>query len=157
MIHKESINKFLQAVKQAIKDEQKRKRITASGESARSLKVDVDGNSGELTGRAYFEQQIYGRGPTQAGGRGALRKRIREWLDTKRWSAGLPEKRKEGLSWAISKKIHERGTLRGRDSRFPGLAFGEIVEKERAFLRVDVSGNQQEVFSEIFKGLKQVG
>lgn len=127
---------YLETVAREVIADQERKGIIASGRSSKSLKTGFAGNDEKgiaaLRGSAYFEQQIFGRGPTRGGsGGGFLRKAIREWLDTKSFASGFSGKEKQSLSYAITKTIHRRGTRRGRDPKYPGLAFNKIKEKHK--------------------------
>lgn len=134
---------FLSSITKDLIEEQRRLGVRASGKSARSLnsKVLFSGKKGiaQLRGSDYWEFQFYGRGPSRGGrgGPGYLQKAIREWLDTKPFASGFDAAKKDSLSWAISKKIHERGTLRGRSSRFPGIDFDKIINKHKRQLLRD--------------------
>ena len=154
MNYKASITKYLQAVSKGIVEAQDKKGIKASGDSARSLTVEAGENSGELSGRGYFEQQDQGRGPTKNGGPGLVRRAILAWLKVKPWSKGFDDKKQESLSWAISKNIHKYGTKRGRDPKYPGLGLQAIEEKERKPFIISIAGNNAKRFSAIFKLLK---
>ena len=76
---------------------------------------------------------VYGRGPTVGDGSGALRPRIKEWLQQKNFVA--PEDI-EGASYAITKSIHKKGTnlyQKGRPSDiFAALTSPEVMEEAAA-------------------------
>lgn len=136
------VDQYLTSITKDVIAEQNRLGIRASGRSAKSLRRNYAGNDvkgvGKLLGAYYFERQFYGRGPTKRGGGGFLRAAIREWLDTKSFASSYSPKQKEGLSYAISKRIHERGTRRGNDPRYPAINFKGIVNKHKPKLKRDL-------------------
>lgn len=154
MSYRISIEKYLNAVSKRIVEEQDNKGIKASGDSAKSLEVQADANSGTLTGAHYFKYQVQGRGPTVKSGQGLLRKAILKWLQVKSWSRGFDIKKQTSLSYAISKRIHERGTLRGRSQEYPGLGLSEIEKSERPKLLSEIGKAEASVYSKMFKVLK---
>ena len=150
-----SINRFLQSVLDELVSEQRRLGMYASGRSAKSLNITGADNSGELRGLAYWEQQFYGRGPTRnAGNRGVLRDAIRDWLDTKPFANGLNDKEKNGLAYVISRRIHQYGTRRGNDSRYPAINAQSIINKHKPKMIREVGKEEALRYaSEIIRGL----
>ena len=154
MDYSQNIEKFLTGLATWIRKEQEKKGITASGESGKSLRVDVRENRGEILGRGYIEFQEYGRGPTTKAGNGSLRSIIRRWLDQKAWSRGLDPKKKDSLAFLITRKIHKFGTERGRNPKYPGLGLSaEIVKKQKEFV-AEIRGENARYWSQVIRTLK---
>ena len=158
------LREFLTRYTDRVKKDQKAKGIYASGESAKSLREKVERGEGTdirgvVTGRGYFAQQERGRGPTgnSSPSRPNLRQRIFEWLKVKSWSRGKSERERESLSYAITRKIHKRGTLRGRSTKYPGLDLTKILREEYGVLTKAVrNGTVTRVRSQIINLYKDV-
>lgn len=146
MTDRQAIQKFLTRVSDQIKKEQRDKGITASGESAGSLRSEIDEKQdieGRLYGRKYFRNQEEG---TTAEEYKAIPypehyKQIRQWLNTKGFSRGLTDRRKQRLAAAITAKQRIRGSKRGRSKEFPGLNLTAIVRSNLDELRGNIRGN----------------
>ena len=156
---RKAVDQYLLSVANEVIAEQKQKGLYASGRSAKSLKRKFAGNDnkgvGRLLGSDYFEQQFYGRGPTRNGGGGFLRKAIRAWLDNKPFASSFTKKEKEGLSYGITAKIHERGTRRGNDPRYPGINFKQIVNKYKPKLKKELGKELKAKFkSEVIRAYR---
>jgi len=96
----------------SLKESYRKHGLKASGNWERELESEVkqSGNSISISisGSHYTEQLVRGRGKTKKAGTGqTLQQAIRQWIDDK----GITPVRgdKDGLSWAISKKIHREG------------------------------------------------
>ena len=90
--------------------------VNASGRLEKSIRYEVDGLSLKVYGEDYIYYLQAGRAPTKKGGNGELKTKIREWIENKPsaqanfgWNQ-LKEYEKKSLVYAITKKIHEKGT-----------------------------------------------
>lgn len=77
--------------------------MNASGEWKRSLEVRTDVNKGEIWGRKYTEQLVYGRKP---GKRPPIAP-IEQWVNQK---LGYSGSQARGMAFAIATKIAKEGT-----------------------------------------------
>ena len=117
----------------------------ASGAAAASIKyrltdVGVDIVSvGEPAN--YIRTLVTGRGPTVGDGSGALRPRIREWLDQKQF---IPEEDRDGASYAITKSIHKKGTSLyqkgGNSDIFDALTSPEVMAEAATAMKQTILG-----------------
>jgi len=92
------IKTFLEAYKKALVDDQVKKGMRASGKSAQSLRVEVKGFNGKLTGTGYWVFQEEGRRPGN----------MPPVADIERWIKA------KGLTlnpYAVAKSIANKGTL----------------------------------------------
>lgn len=98
--------------------------VNATGNLSRSTSEEVtkDGSKStlEVSVPAYGLTTQTGRGPTRNSQGGVLLQQIRKWIDAK----GItPDKgTKEGLAYAITKKIHEQGTRTFRKGGQPVIS-----------------------------------
>lgn len=90
----------------------------ATGRTEQSIGADFNDNGFQIFVPVYFQALITGRKPTSSGassGSETLQQRIYEWLRAKGVTPRPNKKGKvptlESLSWAISKSIHQKGTL----------------------------------------------
>ena len=93
-----------------VRDSMNASGVTASGKFNSSLMADITPNTIVITGAAYAGAIERGRKPTSSGGNGELYRAIRRWIDDK----GITPKDKisrNSLAYAITRKIHEKGTL----------------------------------------------
>lgn len=86
---------------------------TASGRTKDSIRSEISENRYKLFGRGYIGALEYGRKPTKGSGDGQLFKAIEQWIKDKGITPkeGTEEKHYKSLAFAITKKIHESGTL----------------------------------------------
>ncbi len=86
---------------------------TASGRTKDSLRSEISENRYKLFGRGYIGALEYGRKPTKGGGSGALLPAIEQWIKDKGITpkSGTDEKDYKSLAFAITRKIHQQGTL----------------------------------------------
>lgn len=150
------INKFLTAVSDKLKSEQKRLDIRASGKSAKSLRIESDDTGGALYGEEYFLEQEEGSGPQRGKIRYAvLLTKIRDWLDTKAFARSFSTRKKDALQYPITKNLLFIGSKRGNDPRFPGLPVTKIINQEKSvFLEKLEAAKVAQFSSQIFKGIK---
>lgn len=89
----------------------------ATGETARSLRIQLNPDGGTLYGRKFFETLEVGRGPTKVWVRSnpTLQERILVWIKAK--GVHVDGYNDVSLSYAISKKIHKFGTKMFREKR----------------------------------------
>ena len=106
-----------------IVNQQKQKRMVASGKSAASLGVEEKGTAINLMGSPSFRYQEEGRGPTNRKGRIPLYVIIRQWMKDK----GL-NSTKSFNEYSIANKIHATGTRIFR-KEVKGLEIDEIITK----------------------------
>ena len=104
----------------------------ASGETISRLRTVPTSLGGILFGPEHIFALERGRGPTRGGGSGkTLQQRIFDWLAFGKYGLTFGNtKERTSLSWAISKKIHKKGTdlfIRGGGS---GL-LTDIVTSQR--------------------------
>lgn len=104
----------------------------ATGETARSLRIQLNPDGGTLFGRKFFETLEAGRGPTKVWVRSnpTLQQRILQWIEAKGIYAD--GKSSVSLSWAISKKIHKFGTKMFREKRVQDIystALDEAIKR----------------------------
>lgn len=104
----------------------------ASGKTANSLAYEWQGDTMIISGIGHIFALEFGRKPSSAGGAGgeSLRDRIRTWIDDKGIGAGMNEKEKNSLSWAISTNIHKKGTLLYQSGQQSGT-LSEAVNEEK--------------------------
>lgn len=86
----------------------------ASGETISRLRTVATSLGGILFGPQHIFALDRGRGPTRGGGGGGgqtLQQRIFDWLQFGKYGLTFSDtKERTSLSWAISKKIHKKGT-----------------------------------------------
>ena len=89
----------------------------ATGETARSLRIQLNPDGGTLFGRTFFDTLEVGRGPTinPTPHNPTLQQRILQWIEAK--GVYADNMSNVSLSWAISKKIHKMGTKMFRDKK----------------------------------------
>ncbi len=83
--------------------------VNASGKLEKSIRFEVQGATLTVFGEDYIWYLQNGRKPTQGGGDGSLKRKIRQWIDDK----GITPKdniSKDSLAFLITRKIHEEGT-----------------------------------------------
>ena len=127
----EFLEELLTNIMNDIKKDLKSNGQFASGETERLFEVKLlptkNGIEGVLFGPSYLQALITGRGPTRSGGGSGsqtLQQKILEWMKIKGIGAGEEQ---EGISWAISKKMHEEGNKLFRDGRNTELLTNNIT------------------------------
>jgi hypothetical protein len=92
---------------------------TASGRTKDSLRSEISENRYKLFGRAYIGALEFGRKPTSGGGDGSLKTTILQWIKDKGITpkSGTEEKDYKSMAYAITRKIHQSGTLLFRTGR----------------------------------------
>ncbi len=86
-------------------------KMNASGRTVRSIDPQVNGTTLTIFGADHIQVVQDGRKPTVNTGNGELLRAIKAWVKFK----GIPE----GAAYAITKKIHQEGTL-----LFNGMSYG---------------------------------
>lgn len=84
------------------------------GSFAPTIESEVKDYSFTIYASPYIRVLIDGRKPTREGaakGNPTLQMVILDWIRRKSIQPDKPNMTQEGLSWAISKSIHKRGTL----------------------------------------------
>ena len=127
---KEIFQRFIDEVEPQIKQ--------VVGSFAPTIESEVKDYSFTIYASPYIRVLIDGRKPTREGaakGNPTLQMVILDWIRKKSIQPDKPNMTQEGLSWAISKSIHKRGTLlyqRGGGNRI----FDNIltVDKEEKLL-----------------------
>ena len=127
---KEIFQRFIDEVEPQIKQ--------VVGSFAPTIESEVKDYSFTIYASPYIRVLIDGRKPTREGaakGNPTLQMVILDWIRRKSIQPDKPNMTQEGLSWAISKSIHKRGTLlyqRGGGNRI----FDNIltVDKEEKLL-----------------------
>lgn len=84
----------------------------ATGETGRSLRVQMNADGGTLFGRPFFATLEVGRGPTRdyRPHNPTLFQRILQWVQARGLYPDDPRKTQTSLAIAITKKIHKYGT-----------------------------------------------
>ena len=104
------------------------KGVNASGRLSRSVESVVtetqNFTSLQVSMFEYGVTSEVGRGPTKNSGPGDLLRRIRQWIDDK--GLNIPTNEKEGMAYAITKKIHREGTLQFQKTKATGKGSGAI-------------------------------
>jgi len=132
----ESIQKYLELTRlDMIKVANSRGQNT-SGKVGKSLRVEIDGDSGKLYGFEWIVQAWEtGRGP----GKKPPRQNILKWIERKGIATG---KDAESMSYAVMANIAKLGTqlYRGADSRFskPTGTITDSIEKHKPKLLNDL-------------------
>lgn len=127
---KEIFQRFIDEVEPQIKQ--------VVGSFAPTIESELKDYSFTIYASPYIRVLIDGRKPTREGaakGNPTLQMVILDWIRRKSIQPDKPNMTQEGLSWAISKSIHKRGTLlyqRGGGNRI----FDNIltVDKEEKLL-----------------------
>lgn len=85
----------------------------ATGETGRSLRVQMNADGGTLFGRAFFSTLEVGRGPTRdfTPHTPTLLQRILTWVQAKGIYPDDPKQTQTSLAYAITKRIHKSGTM----------------------------------------------
>lgn len=85
----------------------------ATGETGRSLRVQMNPDGGTLFGRKFFSTLEVGRGPTHdfTPHNPTLYQQILKWAQARGLVPDDPKMSQTSLAWAITQKIHEQGTL----------------------------------------------
>jgi hypothetical protein len=134
----QAISNLLDWIRKGLIADMNDKNMKASGRTEKSLRVVANNEDGELYGAKSIGALIDGRGPTKLGNSGGptLREAILQWIDDK----GIqPETgTREGLSWAISKSIHKKGTRALKD-KSKRLDFKGVVKIEMKRGKADIS------------------
>lgn len=128
------LRQYFEATIEKIRDNIRTKRVTkhgamnASGRTAESLEYVITPTGGAIYGAGYIFALETGRKPTEAGGNGSLRSRIRQWIDEK----GItPEGiSKDSLAFLITRKIHQEGTELYRIGGNSGILTDAVNEAE---------------------------
>ena len=154
------LNECLGSIKDEIIQEMQQKDFVASGRTIDSFEIEIDEpfHYGALIGLKSFQTIVKerltdggkGRRPTSNSGSGELYRSILQWIDDK----GIePEKgTKEGLAYAISKKIHKQGTALYRDER-DGVDLKEIKNRNIELFLMRV---RKEIQGAVIKNFKNV-
>lgn len=103
---KEIFQRFIDEVEPQIKQ--------VVGSFAPTIESEVKDYSFTIYASPYIRVLIDGRKPTREGaakGNPTLQMVILDWIRRKSIQPDKPNMTQEGLSWAISKSIHKRGTL----------------------------------------------
>ncbi len=129
MTTQESIGKFFESIIGHIREEQRAKGITTTGQSSDSLAYNVDQSGGQLTGSNYFYWQIVGRKP----GRFAPPEAIEQWIKSKGITPNNPNTTIKQMAFLFNRKMATRGTdiFIGKRS---GLSFDQILDKNMLVL-----------------------
>ncbi len=143
----QSIDILLNQIRGAYIKEQTDKGIRASGKSAESLQIKVDGTTGTLSGAKYFIQQTVGRKP----GKFPPIDDILDWIRAKHITPKDPKTSERQLAFLFARKIAQSGTdiFQGRR---PGLDIDEIVKNLVAEFMKTLMGD---VKNQIVTTLKQ--
>jgi hypothetical protein len=108
------IKSFLESIREDLARSQDEKGLKASGKSMANTYVFMKSSKvGQIIdGLDVFKyQETPGRGPTKNTGDGKLVDIIYEWLQYKKYGlAWNTEKQRKSLAWAITNKIHKKGT-----------------------------------------------
>ena len=80
--------------------------ISASGNLVKSLRFNLTETHLEIWSEDYVYFLIHGRKPTKGGGSGAVKDKIRDWIDHKGIKADID---KDTLAYLIARKIHREG------------------------------------------------
>ena len=85
----------------------------ATGETGRSLRVQMNPDGGTLFGRKFFSTLEVGRGPTHdfTPHNPTLFQRIMQWVQAKGLVPDDPKMSQSSLAYAITNKIHRQGTV----------------------------------------------
>lgn len=85
----------------------------ATGETGRSLRVQMNAGGGTLFGRSFFSTLEVGRGPTRdfTPHNPTLFQRILQWVQAKGIYPDDQRKTQTSLAIAITKRIHKSGTM----------------------------------------------
>ena len=156
----EIIQGFLETLRLKIIESQARKGIKASGKSADALRVEVDktGTNGKIIdGSGTFYYQEYGRGPYKGGERGGLWQKIYDWLEYKKYGFNWANnKEREGMAFALTKKIQEYGTYTHFEGEPTGVLSEVITSEAIAPLVEQLKGKYlAKATSEVIKELKE--
>jgi hypothetical protein len=108
------LNKVGQRLVEKIKDALSEKDLTgygpsvATGNLINSIRYEVDSQGVTVFGLKYIGALENGRKPTENGGNGELKAKIRQWIDVKGIEPdGIS---KDSLAYLITRKIHREGT-----------------------------------------------
>ena len=104
----------------------------ATGETARSLRIQLNPDGGTLFGRNHFYTLEVGRGPTRniTPSTPTLRERIYAWIQAK--GVHVDGYTDLSLSYAIAKTIHKLGTKLFRDKKMQDIystALDEAIKR----------------------------
>lgn len=93
----------------------------ATGNTGRSLRVQLNPDGGTLFGRSFFTTLEVGRGPTvnPVPHNPTLHDRIVEWMQAK--GVHADDGNDISLSWAITNKIHKLGTKMFRERTYQDI------------------------------------
>jgi len=85
----------------------------ATGETGRSLRIQLNPDGGALMGRTFFSTLEVGRGPTRdfTPHTPTLYQQILKWVKARGLVPDDPKMSQTSLAWAITQKIHKQGTL----------------------------------------------
>jgi len=85
---------------------------SASGATADSIRLEITSNGFIIYGAAHIEQLMEGRGPTKAGaseGNPTVQEQIFDWIRSRSITPKESSMTQLQLSWAISRRIHQKG------------------------------------------------
>lgn len=124
--------------------------LKASGNWARKLEpktsIKVDKITVSMEAPGYTEEMKHGRGPTKKDGNGTVIKRIKQWVK---------DKPVLGNPYAITKTIHNHGTLQYRKPQANKKTFiSDVITDKRIRKLVDIVG--EEILFDIKTTIKSV-
>ena len=163
MASKQSISLTKQFLEQIAKDMINYVPKGASGQTAKTFKVETTSTGAILYGPSYIRSLATGRGPSKggAGGGMTLREKIRQWIDD-RGISPKPDKNgravsKDSLAYMIARKIHQVGTKLFINKGDSGI-IKNVLTKERfdAFFESLLEKKTTEVFSPILKEFNEL-
>lgn len=118
------LEQWLNGIVDGIRANMEAEGVNATGRTSASLEVRMTPTGGQIWGREHFDTLEIGRGPTENPGDGALFRNIREWIVAKGihvtpmpYRTDRPhmyteeERSLNAAAYAITKRIHERGTV----------------------------------------------
>jgi len=140
--------------------------MKASGRTADSITAKATDDTAEVWALENIGALEYGRKPTSSGattGNPTLLEQIKEWMTYKTAFSSLQGKEKDSVAYAITKKIHSKGTMlyNGKDfygnSKPTGVISSVLEDLNYDQLLRDVTAYYGVVFtSDILKEIKQL-
>lgn len=127
----ETVHLWLNSSKAQIISNYDRDNMRASGSFAKSLRVEVSEQSGNIKGTlcgAHHSLFIDdGRKPTSGGGNGQLKVAIKQWIDDKNITP-RDNISKDSLAFLIARKVHKEGW--SPKNRYPNGVISSVINNK---------------------------
>jgi hypothetical protein len=125
----EAIAIYMQRVSTEIKEDQRQKKLVATGDSLNSHVITINKNNNTLTAANYYPFLIEGRGP----GKFPPPDTILDWLTERNITPRDPKMSLKSLAYLIGRKQAREGSAIHRGER-EGIDFLEIATKNEGVL-----------------------